>query len=326
MEATEKVSIVVPVYNVAPYLSRCVDSLLGQTYPNVQIVLVDDCSKDNSRQIIARYAEQDERICPVYQEQNQGVSAARNRGLDACVGEWIGFCDGDDWFAPDFLEKMLACAAKEQADYLICNYQIVSDFGAPIVSGSISALLDQPDTKLVIACGPTSSCTHLVRREVFAKANVRYPVGLRQNEELPVIPVLAKYADKIAVLNEPLYNYYQRGDGTSASNIASGSEQNFFTGWNLMRQALGEGYEAEAEYHAIYALFYGEILSLCKQKATKKAILEKIREYKAQFPRWESNPYLPYMGSAKNLFLQLFRRNCVIGLRLLAWVHQKIVK
>lgn len=322
----ETVSVIVPVYNVAPYLARCVDALLGQTYPRLEILLVDDASTDSSRQIIADYAGRDARIVPLYQAQNQGVSAARNRALDAMTGQWVCFCDGDDWYAPDFVEKMLACARREQADYVVCNYRIVSSGGMTIAGNGLGGVFPGCGARQMIACGPTASWVHLIRRELFERHAVRYPVGIRQSEELPVMPVLAKYATRTAVCGEALYAYFQRGDGTSASNAAVDSEKNFLRAWQLMSDALGAGYEAEAEYHAIYALFYGELLNLCKRGASRAQLRQKIEEYEEKFPNYRKNPYLPCMGKAKNVFIAMVHRRWISGLRLLAWLHQRIVK
>ncbi len=321
----DKVSVIVPVYKVESYLARCIDALLGQTYSCLEIILIDDASPDHSREIIQKCAKKDQRIVPIYQEQNRGVSSVRNEGLKKCTGEWVCFCDGDDWYEPDFVQKMMDCARREAADYIICNYKIVADNKPAIVSGSIDALIDHCDSRLVIACGPTSSCTHMIRRELFLQSGVQYPVGCRQNEELPVIPVLAKYAKRIAVVNEPLYNYYQRGDGSSASNISDSSEENFLFAWNLLKKELGIGYEAELQYHAIYALMYGRIMELCKQRAKTNVIKDKIAEYEQIYEGCWNNKYLANLGRAKQIFLWLEQRRCIFGLRVLSWIHSRIV-
>ena len=320
----EKVSIIVPVYKVEAYLQRCVDSLTGQTYPCLEIILVDDGSPDASGALCDKLAEQDDRIIVIHQT-NQGVSAARNHGLDAMSGDWVCFCDGDDWYEADYVEKMLRCAKEEKADYIICDYQIVLGGGKQILSGSVDGLESGCDSRLVIACGPVSSCTHMIRRSLYNVSGVRYPVGCRQYEELPVVPVLAKYAAKIGIVKEPLYNYFQRGDGTSASNIAIQSEENFRVCWELMGQCLGENYQQEAEYHAIYALLYGEVLNLCKRKASANAVRQTIEKFEKEFPSYRSNPYLTQMGKAKRLFLAFAHFRWVLGLRLISWAHSKIV-
>lgn len=319
-----KVTVIVPVYRVEAYLERCVRSLTGQTYDDLEIILVDDGSPDNSGAVCDALAAEDRRIRVIHQP-NQGVSSARNNGLDAMTGDWVCFCDGDDWYEPDFVEKMLACAETEDADYVICNYQIAAEGRPPLASGSLDALKSGCDRGTVIALGPTSSCTHMFSRALIDQTGVRYPVGCRQSEELPVVPVLAKYAKRIGIVNEPLYNYFQRGDGSSASNMAVESEIHFRRSWREMRGLLGDEYRREAEYHAIYALLYGEVLNLCKQGAASAAVRQKITDFEREFPAYRSNPYLKEMGRAKELFLRFAHLRWIPGLRLLSWVHSKIV-
>lgn len=321
----DKVSIIVPVYNVEAYLARCIDSLIGQTYENIEILLVDDKSKDESARIIREYAKRDNRVKALFQENNQGVSAARNRGLDEMTGEWVCFCDSDDWYEKNFVEKMLMRAKDGCADYIVCDYQIVSENRTPVVSGSINAFLNEYDKKSVIACGPTSSCTHMIHKELFSRGNVRYPVNCKQYEELPVIPVLARYANKIAFVHEALYNYYQRGNGTSASNIAKDSEKNFLQALSFMTENIGSGYGVELEYHAIYALFYGEVMNLCKKKEKTSVILNKIKQYEKMYPEYYKNKYISKMGIAKRCFLWLVYNRLIVGVRILSWIHGKMV-
>lgn len=320
----DKISIIVPVYRVEAYLRRCVSALMSQTYPGIEIILVDDGSPDGSGALCDEFAKADDRIRVVHQK-NQGVSAARNHGLDVMTGDWVCFCDGDDWFEPSFVEKMLKCAQEEKADYVICNYQIVSDGGKPISSGSIDGLESGCDQRLIIACGPVSSCTHMLRRELFEVSGVRYPVGCRQYEELPVIPALAKFSSKIAVIHEPLYNYYQRSDGSSASNNVKNTKEYFLTALNGLSAVLGDGYEKELEYHAIYALQYGCVLAQCKAGAPRHAVLEQIAEFEAEYPDYLENPYIEKMGTAKRLFLLAEKKRLLFALRAFAKLHSMFV-
>ena len=100
----ETISVIIPAYNVAPWLPRCLDSILAQTYPKLEIIVVDDGSADNTRQVMEDYAARDARIRPIFKE-NGGVTSARLAGVAAATGEWVGFADGDDAIDPDILTR-----------------------------------------------------------------------------------------------------------------------------------------------------------------------------------------------------------------------------
>ena len=116
------VSIVVPVYNVEPYLAQCVESLLGQTHRKLQLILVDDGSRDGCPAMLDAYAATDARVCVIHRS-NGGVSTARNAGLDAAEGDFIGFVDSDDWVEPDFIERLLEVfSAHPTVDVAACGW------------------------------------------------------------------------------------------------------------------------------------------------------------------------------------------------------------
>lgn len=321
----DKVSIIVPVYKVESYLERCVRSLRMQTHTNLEILLVDDGSPDRSGAVCDELAAQDARIVVLHQE-NQGVSAARNRALDAMSGDWVCFCDGDDWYAPEMVAEMLACAMSEGADYILCDYYVVSDKGPALCAHSTAGLFTGCDAKLAVACGSPYSWTHMIRRELFEKTGIRYPVGFGRSEELPVIPALAAHAEKIGVVDKPLYYYFQRSDHSSASNAAlDGYEENFLKLLGLLEKAIGAGYERELEYLAIYALHYGGILVRCKQRVPAEQLRAKLREYTERYPDYGHNPYLTRVGLFKRLFIRFECMGWLLPLRVMARVHALLV-
>lgn len=322
----DKVTIILPVYGVRDYLARALDSLLGQTYQNLEIIPVDDCSPDNSREILIDYESKYDFIKPIYFDENRGVSAARNAALEKMSGDWICFCDGDDWYDARFVEKMLGAAKAHSADYVICDYFIAADGRVPLKAGSLGGAVTGGDNKREVASGSLSSCTKLISRALFDRAGVLYPVGMKQSEELPVLPVWAKFAEKIAVVDEPLYYYYQRGSGSSASNTASrDTEKVFCTALALLKERIGDGFEQELECRAIYSLFYGEILKKCKLKASSKEIKTKICEYESAYPNYKNNPYIGEFGFFKRVFLSFVGARFVLGLRLLSFIHSMLI-
>ena len=119
----DRISVIVPVYNVAAGLPRCLDSILAQTHPDIEIIAVDDGSPDNSGEILDRYAEQHPKI-RVIRKENGGVTSARLRGIREASGDWIGFVDGDDEIAPDMYERLLKNAKEHDAQISHCGYQM----------------------------------------------------------------------------------------------------------------------------------------------------------------------------------------------------------
>ena len=119
-----KISVIIPVYNVSEYLPTCLDSVINQTYKNLEIICVNDGSPDNSAEILFEYAKKDSRIKIITQD-NQGVSAARNNGLKQASGKYIYFLDSDDYIHPQMLERLYIAAEKENADFSCCKYKKV---------------------------------------------------------------------------------------------------------------------------------------------------------------------------------------------------------
>ena len=117
---TSTISIIVPVYKVEPYLRKCVDSILAQTYKNLEIILVDDGSPDNCPALCAQYAKEDPRVRVIHKE-NGGVSTARNAGLDAATGEYVTFVDSDDWIDPDMYVSMMTRIREYGCDAVLCD-------------------------------------------------------------------------------------------------------------------------------------------------------------------------------------------------------------
>lgn len=116
-----KVSVIVPVYNVENYIRKCLDSIISQTLKDIEIILVDDGSEDNSGKICDEYAEKDSRIIVIHQK-NNGLSNARNTGLNIASGEYIGFVDSDDYIKSEMYSEMYQTAEKTDADMVLCNY------------------------------------------------------------------------------------------------------------------------------------------------------------------------------------------------------------
>ena len=120
----ELISVIVPIYNVEQYLEKCIESIISQTYKNLQIILIDDGSNDKSGKICNKYAEKDKRVVVIHKE-NAGVSEARNTGLDNAKGEWITFVDADDWIEEEYCQRLYNLVIETNSDVALCGYNRV---------------------------------------------------------------------------------------------------------------------------------------------------------------------------------------------------------
>lgn len=208
----KKISVIVPVYKVEPYLSRCLDSIINQTYRNLEIILVDDGSPDRCGEICDEYARQDSRIRVIHKA-NGGLSDARNHGIDVAIGDYIAFVDSDDYVATDMYEKMLARLELDNSDMVVCNYYRFDEGSAPPKDGYIQLpdrVLTQDeafDFYLQIGGDYVSAWNKLYKRTIFD--DLRYPVGKIYEDTFVIHEVLNRCA-RISHLNEQFYYYVMR--------------------------------------------------------------------------------------------------------------------
>ncbi len=227
MEREPLLSVIVPVYNVEAYLNRCVDSILAQTYRNLEIILVDDGTKDHSDEICDVYAAMDSRVRVIHKE-NGGLSSARNAGLDIARGEYIGFVDSDDWIEPEMYAHMVACLLKYGAKVACAGrYDVYSATGerkkglCPEREELVNA--EEMVAKIFLWDNCDSAAwDKLYHRSLFE--DIRYPLG-KICEDVPTTYRLILKAGKAVLCDRPFYNYYHRpGSITTATAI---TEKNF---------------------------------------------------------------------------------------------------
>ncbi len=206
----EKVSIITAVYKTEPYLRKCIESILNQTYQNIELLLIDDGSPDNCPQICDEYASRDSRIKVIHQA-NGGVPCAWNTGLDNATGDYIAFVDSDDYVEPKYIEILYETLSKYDADIAICRHDIIS--GKLIGKGNSRVHWEPfyPAEKCLSAflsensCG-TTSWSKLYKKSIFE--NLRYPENIQRVEDYYIICDLCRQIKKgIATTGAILYHY-----------------------------------------------------------------------------------------------------------------------
>lgn len=208
----ELISVIVPVYKSEPYLEKCLDSILAQTYQNLEIILVDDGSPDRSGAICDEYARRDSRLKAIHRE-NGGVSEARNTGLDVATGEYIGFVDSDDWIEPNMYEELLRAALEYRADMAICCVEKIrkdgvftQDIGHTRVYSRQKALYELICDKNVTSF----SVNKLFHRDLFR--DLRFQKGKRVFEDTLFMYQIFDRITRAVHINLVGYHYLRRDD------------------------------------------------------------------------------------------------------------------
>lgn len=204
------ISVIVPIYNVEKYLPECIDSIIKQTYKNIEIVLIEDGCTDNSGRICDEYTKKDERIKVIHKNYS-GVSGARNAGLDEAKGKYISFVDSDDYINEQFLEKLYNAIIENNTQIAQCNFIRVDDNKNEIHRRGYTENLKTKSGYEMIKEIYTKKCweniiiwNKLYQRELFE--GIRYPVGKIHEDEF-VTPKILYNVNSIAIVEEYLYNY-----------------------------------------------------------------------------------------------------------------------
>ena len=218
-----KVSIIVPVYNVENYLAKCLDSLLNQTHQNIEILVINDGSKDNSEQIIQNYAQKyPEKIKP-FTKENGGLSDARNFGIDRATGDYIGFVDSDDYVMETMFEEMLNLAEKHQLKMVICNIQKVDQHGN--VTQKLTQIPNMPEkidlekNFSIFSDLSYFACNKLFKKELFGEK--RFKKGAHF-EDIQLIPQLLLECEMVAQTQNFHYQYLERTDSITKTHTEKG--------------------------------------------------------------------------------------------------------
>ncbi len=208
MALKPKITVVIPVYNVEAYLSQCLDSVTGQTMADIEIIVVNDCSQDNSADIARSYAERDPRIRIIVHEFNRGLSVARNTGMNSASAPLVMFVDSDDWVEPDYCRKMYDALTPE-VDAAVCGIRIVYETDRHLVRKDERWTVVPPRRPKF--CN-TTAWNKIYRLGIIRDHDIQFPPGLK-NEDEYFWNAYQPWCRAMAFVPEKLYNYRRRADG-----------------------------------------------------------------------------------------------------------------
>ena len=293
MDREPKISVIVPVYNVETYLSRCVDSILAQTYGNLEVILVDDGATDASGAICDAFAAADSRVKVIHKE-NGGLSSARNAGLDVASGEYIAFVDSDDWITPDAYAHLMGLAEKYDVK-LVCGgrYDVNGKTGektvglCPEKEEVISAEKLVGRIFLWDGCD-SSACDKLYHRSLLE--NFRYPEG-KVCEDVPVTYKIVLAAGRAAMSDRPFYHYYHRPGSITTANVISEKTFHFSQHTEVIYPFIREHHpniEPQARYLRVRSLSHILLLLEQAEPEVRKKFAQEYRHARKELRKHTS--------------------------------------
>ncbi len=285
-----KVSVIVPVYGTEQYLRKCLDSLVEQTLQEIEIIVVNDGSPDNSQQIIEEYEEKYTNVHG-FQKENGGLSDARNYGIKQATGEFIAFVDSDDYVEKTMCQEMYEKATRESLDIVVCD----TFMEYPSHSYVLRADLEYSDdpVKAYIITYPNAPArlikNHLLKERSF-KRGIWY-------EDLDLMPTLAVYTSKIGFVHQAFYHYLQREESIMNRTDFHPKYEDIFVALqdvsNVFEEnELYEKYYAELEYLYITHLQRSAILRFIGLNGATACLRRVHQTMKDKFPNWLRNKYL----------------------------------
>lgn len=211
-------SVIIPIYNVKNYLDRCLESVVRQTYQDMEIILVDDASTDGSDIICDSWREKDSRIRVIHKAKNAGHGPARNTGVEESTGSLLAFLDADDWWEPDYAEKMILLQEKYQADMVICDiwYESGSKKELSEIRMEAERVYCPTESRNLINVARTFLWGKLYRMAFYKQLEISQPsLGF---DDLAVVPYIVAKAAKLVRCPKPLYHYLRHREGNTVDN------------------------------------------------------------------------------------------------------------
>lgn len=304
-----KVSVIVPIYNVEKYLEKCINSLLSQTLEDIQIILVNDGSKDNSGNI-AKECEKNNKNRIIYVEkENGGLSDARNYGLKYATGDFIAFLDSDDYIEKNAYEEMYNKAIEENADYVECDF--IWEFPNKI---RVDKQYPYKNKKEMLSFVRVVAWNKLIKRQLITDNNLEFPKGLRY-EDIEFTYKLIPFVNKFAYVDKPFIHYVQR-EG-SIANVQNERTAEIFTVLDNViefykKNNIYEEYRNELEYNYARYLLCSSLKRMCKIKdktIREKLLTESWERLNSNFPNWKENVILKTVNIGKNKYMRTVNKS-----------------
>jgi len=315
-----KFSVIIPCYNAASTIERALDSLTLQAFSDWEVICIDDCSKDNTADVIKSYSDKHKEalITLLRNEKNSGPGVSRNNGIAIAKGEYLMFLDADDYYDLTTFDVLNTEISQSDADIVFygCN-QIIGKTvrKRPVVPrNSLSDYL---------ALVGESLWGGVWRRALWKDISIP---AISNAEDIAVIPVLISRAQIIVTIGDLLYNYVH-------SNSSASSRHHPQVGYNFvesfhytLQNVVVDKYHDAVEFHGIKTIIYGATLNALKAGMTEEEILQLWSEFENNFPNWINNKYVNSYSRVKRAFVRMAEKRQFVLMRAYAYLHNLILK
>lgn len=305
-----KFTLIVPIYNIEAYVEKCIESLINQTYKDIEILLVDDGSKDSSADICKRFEREDSRV-KYLRKENGGLSSARNYGLKHATGDYVFFVDGDDFLENTAIEVMKTELDKNDYDILCFNYYEKRENDL-IKRSSKNAIVTNNDVEKYIISSP-SACFKIFKLSLFKDNNISFKEGIIY-EDLAVIPSLVCYTNKIGFIDESLYYYVIRENSIMNVKQFKQNRDDKFVALDSLEKEFEKNnkldkYRNEIGYLYIKHLLimYSTEILIYSRNIYAPRLKKAIKCISEKYPDWEKNIYFLKESMLKRIYLRLIK-------------------
>ena len=304
-----KVSIIVPVYGVEKYIDKCLNSLVKQSFKEIEVIVVNDGTKDNSQKIVDKYVKKYPDKIKSYIKENGGQGSARNYGLKKASGEYIGYVDSDDFVEKDMYKKLYNKAKENNYDIVVCgNYNVSEDYQ----NKNIDAFINNYNTDLEnIFFGKMAVWNKIYKRDILIKNKLEFKEKVWY-EDLAFTLKAIMNSNTFAFIDEPLYDYLIReGSTMNNSNVQRNLEilDAFNDILSYIQHNKKEEYFSKIEFLAIDHIYISAIVRVLKAEAddkVKRETINKLIDYmNKKFPNYKNNKYINTLSKNRKIIYKL---------------------
>lgn len=313
-------SVIIPCFNAAGTIERSLDSLRLQSFKDWEVICVDDCSQDNTREIIKTYSKNhgDMKLILLSNEENNGPGVSRNNGITIARGEYLCFLDADDNFDVSALSVLEETIQKTNADVVLFGQnQVIGDSIRRHFTKTRNSIAEY------LAFAGESLCGGCWHRSLWKDLEIP---AISNAEDIAVIPILISRSRKVVTVDEILYNYVYSNSSTSNRHHPQVSYC-FVASFQYTLKHIDSGcFQNELEFHGIKTIIYGATLNALKARMSNNEVLAIWSKYEQLFPNWKKNCYLKEYECSKRLFVRAAANHCFFVLRCYAFLHSTVLR